>query len=92
MSVISFTAILSIFTPILLSNVPFIVTQTWTAHLITAWMTVAILAFMALVLVGSFFVKWPPMPVDPSTIVGTLYYLCDAFEECEQDVPQSKLK
>lgn len=34
---------------------------------------------MVLVVVGSFFVSWPHMPVDPSTIAGAMYYVCDSW-------------
>jgi hypothetical protein len=33
---------------------------------------------MILVVAGSFFVRWPHMPVDPSTIAGAAYYVCDS--------------
>lgn len=33
---------------------------------------------MVLVIVVSFFVEWPHMPVDPSTIAGAMYYVCDS--------------
>lgn len=35
------------------------------------------MSLMVLILLASFFVKWPDMPVEPSTIAGALYYLCD---------------
>ncbi|KAE9363879.1 hypothetical protein N431DRAFT_355973 [Stipitochalara longipes BDJ] len=75
---IAFAGVLSKFTPILLSNIPFRSTQTWETHVVCAWFTVSILAFMILVLLWSFFIKWPHMPVDPSTIAGNMYYLCDS--------------
>lgn len=34
---------------------------------------------MVLVVVGSFFITWPHMPVDPSTIAGAMYYVCDSW-------------
>jgi hypothetical protein len=33
---------------------------------------------MVLIAIISFFVKWPHMPVDPSTIAGAMYYICDS--------------
>lgn len=84
-ALVSLTSVFAIFTPILLSNVPFVLTQTWTAHLVTAWMSVAVLAFMMLVLVGSFFLKWPKIPAEPSTIAGALYYVCDSHALKEWD-------
>ena len=76
---VAFTAILAEFMPILLSNVPFRVTQTWIASRACTWMAVGILGLMWLVVVGSFFVSWPHMPVDPSTIAGAVYYVCDSW-------------
>ncbi|KAK4044078.1 hypothetical protein C8A01DRAFT_43014 [Parachaetomium inaequale] len=77
--VVAFTAILAEFMPILLSNVPFRVTQTWTASRACTWMAVGVLSLMWLVVVGSFFIRWPHMPVDPSTIAGAVYYVCDSW-------------
>jgi uncharacterized membrane protein YgcG len=77
--VVAFTAILAEFMPILLSNVPFRVTQTWIASRACTWMAVGVLSLMWLVVVGSFFVSWPHMPVDPSTIAGAVYYVCDSW-------------
>ncbi len=70
--------ILSKFMPLLLSNIPYRITQTWRTHLVCAWMTIVILAFMILVLLWSFSVKWPHMPMGPNTIAGNIYYLCDS--------------
>lgn len=33
---------------------------------------------MMLVVVVSFLVKWPHMPVDPRTITGAMFYVCDS--------------
>lgn len=67
------------FMPILLNNIPMRVTQTWVTHLVCTWLAVGILGVMWLVLVASFFVKWPHMPVDPSTVAGSMYYVCDSW-------------
>ncbi|KAE9367326.1 hypothetical protein N431DRAFT_470765 [Stipitochalara longipes BDJ] len=75
---IAFAGALSKFTPILLSNIPFRSTQTWQTHVTCAWMTVTFLAFMIIVLLWSFFAKWPYLPVGPNTIAGNLYYVCDS--------------
>ncbi|GAB1319462.1 hypothetical protein MFIFM68171_09672 [Madurella fahalii] len=79
LAIVAFTAILSEFMPILLSNVPFRVTQTWIASRVCNWLAVGILSIMWLVVAGSFFVSWPHMPVDPSTIAGAIYYVCDSW-------------
>ncbi|KAM7187867.1 hypothetical protein V8F33_010981 [Rhypophila sp. PSN 637] len=75
---VAFTAILSEFMPLLLNNVPFKVTQTWVAHLVCTWLAIAILSIMWVVVVVSFFIKWPHMPADPSTIAGTMFYVFDS--------------
>jgi len=75
---VSFASALSKFTPIVLSNIPFHAAQTWTTHVVCARIVVSILAFMILVLLWSFFVKWTYLPVDPSTIAGKMYYVCDS--------------
>ncbi|KAK1755909.1 hypothetical protein QBC47DRAFT_299683 [Echria macrotheca] len=76
--VVAFTSILAEFMPILLNNVPYRLTQTYTTHTVCTWLAVGILFFMWLVIVASFFVSWPHMPVDPSTIAGAMFYVCDS--------------
>ena len=79
MSIVGFTNILSKLTPMLLSNIPFSPIQTWEMHLVCAWASVACLGFMSLVILyGFFFIKHPPMPVDPASLAGRMYYLCDS--------------
>lgn len=77
-SVVAFAGVLSKFTPILLANIPFSSTVTWGSHEACTWTSVGILSIMVLVLVASFLVKWPYMPVDPGTIAGVMYYICDS--------------
>ncbi|KAI1456518.1 hypothetical protein F4805DRAFT_226957 [Annulohypoxylon moriforme] len=79
LAVVAVTSILSEFLTIFLSNVPFRVTQTFIVHNICTWAAIGILCIMVLVVVGSFFIKWPHMPVDPSTIAGAMYYVCDSW-------------
>jgi len=76
--VVAVAAITAEFMPILLNNVPFRVTQTWVTHQVCTWMAVGILCFMILVVVASFFVEWPQMPVAPSTVGGAMYYICES--------------
>jgi len=80
MSVVSLTNVLSKITPTLLSNIPFNPIQTWDMHLACAWASVSCLALMSLVLVyGLVFVKRPKMmPIDPGSLAGRMYYLCDS--------------
>jgi len=75
---VAVVSVLSKFTPIFLANIPFRLTLTWVMHEVCAWLSVAILSTMILVLVCSFFVQWPNLPVEPSTVAGCLYYVCDS--------------
>lgn len=61
-----------------LSHVPFSKTETYLTQLVCSWLSIAILGLMILTLVASFFVKWPHLPVDPRTIAGAMYYICDS--------------
>ncbi|GAW20576.1 hypothetical protein ANO14919_100840 [Xylariales sp. No.14919] len=78
MSLVSSFGVLSEFMPILLSNVPYQVTQTLNVHLVSTWIPVGIMAAMVLIILGSFLVPWPPFPADVRTIAGTAYYICDS--------------
>ncbi|GJC94529.1 hypothetical protein ColKHC_03355 [Colletotrichum higginsianum] len=71
----AFMAILAEFLPILLTNIPYNLTQTLVTHNICALTSVSILALMIAALVASLFVRWPEMPVDPRSIAGALYYV-----------------
>ncbi|KAF7539159.1 hypothetical protein G7054_g2387 [Neopestalotiopsis clavispora] len=79
LAVVGVTALLSEFLTIFLSNVPYRATQTFLAARICAYGSIGIIATMTLVVVSSLFVKWPHMPVDPSTIAGAMYYVCDSW-------------
>jgi hypothetical protein len=78
LAAVAFAAILSESLGILLSNIPFQVTLTFLVYQISAWAAVGILSLMIFLVVLSFWVKWPPIPVDPSTIAGAMYYLSDS--------------
>ncbi|WQF80706.1 hypothetical protein CDEST_05720 [Colletotrichum destructivum] len=71
----AFMAILAEFLPILLTNIPYNLTQTLVTHNICALTSVSILALMIAALVASLFVRWPEMPVDPRSIAGAMYYV-----------------
>jgi hypothetical protein len=77
--VVAVVAMLSEFMPILLNNVPMRITQTWKVHLACTWLAVGLLCVMWLVVAASFLVRWPHMPVDPSTVAGRMYYVCDSW-------------
>ncbi len=86
LGVVSLASIFSESLGIFLGNVRFQVTQTFFVSQLCIWTSVGIMSFMLLILLVSFFVKWPDMPVEPSTIAGAMYYVCDAsvvdkFEE-----------
>lgn len=79
LGVLSFTALLAeLGLPVTLSHVPFSKTETYWTQFICAWFSIAILGLMILTLAASFLVRWPHMPVDPRTIAGAMYYVCDS--------------
>jgi hypothetical protein len=83
---VSVAAILSEFLPVVLSNVPFNLAQTRTAATVCAALSVLFLGVMLSVLAWSFFMRYPPMPVDPRCIAGMLYYVSQSpllLEEME---------
>lgn len=71
-------AILSEFLPILLSNIPHKLTQVLLPTLVCTRISLAILSAMILVILYSFFIRWPPMPVDPRSVAGALWYVCES--------------
>ncbi|EFQ33947.1 uncharacterized protein GLRG_09091 [Colletotrichum graminicola M1.001] len=71
----AFMAILAEFLPILLTNIPYNLTQTLATHNMCAVASISILALMLATLVASLFTKWPDMPVDPRSIAGAMYYI-----------------
>ncbi|KXJ96321.1 hypothetical protein Micbo1qcDRAFT_154845 [Microdochium bolleyi] len=75
----SFILIISELLPILLCNTPFRSTQLYIVNRACTYGAIGIMGVMALALIGSFAIKWPHMPMDPSTIAGTMYYVCDSW-------------
>lgn len=73
--IVALMAILSEFMPILLANVPFGLNQTKNTHNFSARVAAGILFCMLLTMIGSFFIKWPHMPVDPRSVAGAMYYV-----------------
>jgi hypothetical protein len=73
--VVSLAAIFSEFLPVILSNVPFNLAQTSTAATVCAVLTCVFLGTMLGVLGASFFIRYPPMPVDPRSVAGLLWYV-----------------
>ncbi|KAK3680911.1 hypothetical protein B0T22DRAFT_524309 [Podospora appendiculata] len=62
-------AILAKFLPILLSNIAYTLHQTYASYLICARTSIGVLSAMSVALLGSLFVLWPYLPVDPRTIL-----------------------
>ncbi|KAI1852570.1 hypothetical protein JX266_002111 [Neoarthrinium moseri] len=77
LGVVAFTAILSDILPILLANIPSIGLSDGGASTASTWFSVSILCIMIVVIIWSFLLSWPPMPIDPSTIAGAMYYATD---------------
>ncbi|KAK1833868.1 hypothetical protein QBC39DRAFT_424624 [Podospora conica] len=68
-------AIFSEFLPMLFANIPFSLTQVYASASACAILSAIFLAIQITVLFASFFVRYPPMPVDPRTIAGAMYYV-----------------
>jgi hypothetical protein len=77
---VAFCAILAKILPLLLSNVPYQVMQTWRTHAVCTYMAVAILSVMLAVMVWSMLCvrNWPELPVEPGTVAAAMYYICDS--------------
>ncbi|KAI0895883.1 hypothetical protein F4806DRAFT_502754 [Annulohypoxylon nitens] len=78
LAIVASCSVMSQFLPLLLANVPSAVVQTKAANLVCSWMAVTIIVIMIMVLVGSFFYRWPRMLADPTTIMGMMFYTCDS--------------
>lgn len=77
---VAFATILAeLFLPVTLSHVPFSHLDIYEAHVVCIWFSISILALMILIIIYSFFVRWPHMPVDPRTIAGAMFYVCDSW-------------
>ncbi|KAI1091200.1 hypothetical protein F5B19DRAFT_288221 [Rostrohypoxylon terebratum] len=82
LGIVSFTSIISGVLPLLLSIALDKCTETFWAHTVCLWMAISLLGIMILTVAGSFFVEWPHMPMDPSTIAGGIYYTLDRYLPC----------
>ncbi|KAI0965545.1 hypothetical protein F4678DRAFT_476544 [Xylaria arbuscula] len=65
---VNLASVFSEFLGIFLINVPFQVTETFLVFQISSWISVGILSSMVV----------PHLPVDPRTISGAMYYVCDS--------------
>ncbi|ROV91058.1 hypothetical protein VMCG_09594 [Cytospora schulzeri] len=80
LGILSFTTILGeLVLPVTLSHVPFSLIETYKTQLVCTWLSIAILGLMILVLAASFLTTWPHMPVDPRTVAGAMFYVCDSW-------------
>ncbi|KAL2271340.1 hypothetical protein VTJ83DRAFT_711 [Remersonia thermophila] len=75
LSFVSLAGVLSEFLPVLLANVPFNLAQTGAVATACAVLSCIFLGTMIAVLAGSFFVRYPPMPVDPRSVAGLMWYV-----------------
>ncbi|KAK4214365.1 hypothetical protein QBC37DRAFT_284097 [Rhypophila decipiens] len=75
---IALATILSKFTPILLSNIPYNNAVTWKIHEACTWLSVAFLGYMVIILGCTFEVAVSALPVKLDTIAGVMYYLCES--------------
>lgn len=77
---VAFASILAeLVLPVTLSHVPFSHLDTYETQLVCAWLSISILSLMILVILCSFLIRWPHMPVDPRTIAGAMFYVCDSW-------------
>jgi hypothetical protein len=65
--------------------VPFALTITYDGHVAGTAGSLAILGAMVLVLLASLAVKWPPLPLDPRTLAGAMYYVAGS-RRLQQDL------
>jgi hypothetical protein len=53
--------------------------ETYETQKICAYISIVIIMLMIIVMAGSFMIQWPHMPVDPRTIAGAMFYVCDSW-------------
>lgn len=78
LGVLALTTLLADFLPVTLSHVPFSVLETYETQYTCAYLSIAILVVMVIAVASSLAVRWPHMPVDPRTIAGAMYYVCNS--------------
>ncbi|KAK0624435.1 hypothetical protein B0T14DRAFT_401922, partial [Immersiella caudata] len=71
-------AVLGEILPVVLSNVPYSLTQTRKTHNVCMGLSVGIMSGMVVLLMGGMWMRWPHMPVDPRTLGGCIWYVCDS--------------
>jgi len=63
--------------PILMSNIVYTLQQTYLSYLICARASMGILSLMIIVLFASMLIRWPDLPLDPQTVMGSMYYVIE---------------
>ena len=81
LGIMAVAGVLSRFLPLLLASVPFAASQTFLAHEICTWGSIAVLAYMVVALLVYMWLatSWPHLPVTPDSMAGTVFYVCDSF-------------
>jgi len=79
LAITSFISICSELLPLFLANTPFRSTQLYIVNRGCTYAGIGVMSVMVIVLAGSFAVKWPSMPLDPSTAAGAMWYVCDSY-------------
>ncbi|KAM7187680.1 hypothetical protein V8F20_010889 [Naviculisporaceae sp. PSN 640] len=101
LGLVALTGFFSQFLSILFANIPFRLTLTWTTFVVCTWISAGVLGLMILVLLLSFVARKPYyMPVDPGTMAGRMYYVCDSwatrelsgFGELDGEAREEKVK
>lgn len=64
--------------PVTLAHVPFGHFSKLAVQDACIWTSLAILGAMDLVVLVSFAIEWPHLPLDPRTIAGAMFYVCDS--------------
>ncbi len=78
LGVLAVATLVADFLPVTMSHVPFSVLETYQTQYTCAYLSIAILVVMMVAVASSLVVCWPHMPVDPRTIAGAMYYVCDS--------------
>jgi hypothetical protein len=84
--IVGLGGMLTKFSPVLLSNIPFQISQTCLSHELCTWMSVAVLGYCLLVLAWYIFYwnrnkrgdAWRNLPIDPQTLAGRMHFVCNS--------------
>jgi fluoride exporter len=71
-------AVLAQLLPITLANVPYDLTQTQLANSMCSRISAGLLAIMIAFLFGLLFISFPPLPVDPRSVAGAMWYIAES--------------